>query len=328
MSLIRLDVRRRLSLFLRIASLVLLVASGAMALRSIGNVDEWAYTGYRKVAFTSAGLYLQISVLHLYEGTWSESRPVPFASGAFTSPVFTGGEVGFGGRDWTYAPVVPSSLFGAWMPDPISPYFLRERNLSRVPDAFAPVVTHSVFGSTLAIPYGLLIIAGLVVPGIEAVRRWRQRSGVVRSGGWPFPWNGRPHPNGSMFPRFMGIIAVMGLMFLLGFAVAAEFGEFGLRNPLGFVRTMPGGLHFEYRANEPGWHVVWNAWHVPYAGSELPPIGLYLVPPDFSLGPVKSIRLPWWLLILTWALLTAIVWRMPRWRAKQGFPVELAAKAK
>lgn len=94
---------------------------------------------------------------------------------------------------------------------------------------------------------------------------------------------------------------MVGLVVIVGMAVVGQFWQFDLYLPHGFlILFVSGGV------------VILS----------------YFSSLVFS-GYETTAYLPWWLLLTSWCILTAIVWFLTRRRKEpQGFPVEPTAKTK
>jgi hypothetical protein len=122
-----------------------------------------------------------------------------------------------------------------------------------------------------------------------------------------------------------------GLVVIVAMAVVGQFGDIWLYSPYGYLSMQAPGVVFnDYRS---GWH-TWHAWHGPSAGWSLQNL-LYLpkigVVDESMNGKGRDDHpyafLPWWLLLLTWGLLTAFIWRLTRRRqVPHGFPIEPSVK--
>ena len=134
----------------------------------------------------------------------------------------------------------------------------------------------------------------------------------------------------SLLRRFARIFCVTILLLLFAAAVVTQFWEFALITPLALYAVNSVGIvccFFDSR--QAGW---WDAGfgRLPYKWS----LQNLLEPPRWSpsSGPPDmgtTLVLPWWFILVTWGLLTAVVWRFTRRRIGPGggFPVEPAAKA-
>jgi len=125
-----------------------------------------------------------------------------------------------------------------------------------------------------------------------------------------------------MLRRWLRIFCVVGLVVIVGMAVMTQFWEFVLYTPYGLMAIQNDGTVFtSYHASR--W--VTGFYRLPSF-----PVHVLYDTPNWHVDSTKaSLFLPWWLLLLTWGLLTAVIWRMTRRRkAKQGFPIEPSAKPK
>jgi len=118
-----------------------------------------------------------------------------------------------------------------------------------------------------------------------------------------------------MFRRSLKIFCIVALILLLGTSVIAQFSWFGLEEPHGQIGAFPSGVMFN------NLHIgKWDAWYQREPFHVLS----FLEPPRWYVGGgVYELILPWWLLLATWGLLTALVWRLTRCReVSHAFPVE------
>ena len=120
----------------------------------------------------------------------------------------------------------------------------------------------------------------------------------------------------AMFRRLLRIFCVVGLVVIVGMAVLTLFWGFAFWGPFGgFLEDQRGVHYFENRCE---WQLVGGPlrhWEISDR------LGM----PSF----ISFLFLPWWFLILTWSLFTALIWFLTRRRKiGQGFPVEPTVKSK
>ncbi len=122
----------------------------------------------------------------------------------------------------------------------------------------------------------------------------------------------------SMVRCGLRIFCMVGLVVLLGLAVVGQFWAFEVDTPKVSLNEYSTGVAINY----PGVN-GWGAWHrlvTPWTVSDL-----LQRPQWITFNGFTQIFIPWWLLLATWGLLTALIWRLTRRRkVGQGFPVEPA----
>jgi len=179
---------RRLIFAVRIAALILVIASIAMSLRSNAVDEEWAFTSpHVRWEFVSSAGALQISRLHHYTGTAQEMVPRPFVT-AFPFPEkFVGAECGFATRGWSYAqdravphiidPFIPRYVTTSFpyhdvptTPEPGKVYFV---------PLSAPVPIGFNTGVTFVIPYWFLMLLGMISLFRVLLRAGSQTLGAI-----------------------------------------------------------------------------------------------------------------------------------------------------
>ena len=127
--------------------------------------------------------------------------------------------------------------------------------------------------------------------------------------------------------RVIRILCLVGLGVLLGTAIVTQFCRFLVCTPNSVTGVNHDGVLFNYR------HI--GRWDILCARQDwnhrmgLPSHKVWsdLLARPFYLGSgTQALFLPWWLLLATWGLLTAVVWRLTCCRKVRGaFPVERAA---
>lgn len=105
-----------------------------------------------------------------------------------------------------------------------------------------------------------------------------------------------------MVRHFLRIFCVVGLIVIIGMAVVGQFRQFDLYWPHGFlILFVSGGV------------VIQSYVFTLVSGGRYWTIDYF----------------PWWLILISWGLLTALTWFMTRRRkVSQGFPVEPTANPK
>jgi hypothetical protein len=116
-----------------------------------------------------------------------------------------------------------------------------------------------------------------------------------------------------MFRRFLRIFCVVGLVLMLGTAVVGQFWAFGSYRPLVHIAVEPAGVTLAYLP-PPGYHEYFHRVQE-WSANEL------LTTPRIWNGTGGF--LPWWVLLLSWSLLTTLIWRLTRRRKiSPAFPIE------
>ena len=126
-----------------------------------------------------------------------------------------------------------------------------------------------------------------------------------------------------MIRRSIRVFCLFGLAVLVGTAAVAQFFRFSLLTPHGHIFLDPTGVAFQYPPNAVEWSA--GCFHLEsWSFDDL------LETPSLDDGNGLRLDLPWWLLVASWGVLTAVVWRSTRMRPKVGraFPIEPTAKAK
>jgi hypothetical protein len=128
-----------------------------------------------------------------------------------------------------------------------------------------------------------------------------------------------------MFRRFLRIICVAGMVVIVGMAVAGQFWWIALYTPNGHVEAYAAGVEFRLNyvyVSSSQWLRVHHERNVPWRAS-----ALLTCPHFFGTPDPMWLLLPWWLLLLTGGLLTALIWRLTRRRqVPHGFPIEPSVK--
>jgi hypothetical protein len=135
-----------------------------------------------------------------------------------------------------------------------------------------------------------------------------------------------------MLRRGIRIFAVVGLIGIIAAAIANYWLSFSfMAGPLVFESTQvrpffgvysSAGTHYG-----PDWYwFAWRGWFfrpkLPWDYLGLPKWGITV---SHGWETWVGIDIPWWLLVLSWALLTAVIFRLTRQqKARAGFPVEPA----
>ena len=119
--------------------------------------------------------------------------------------------------------------------------------------------------------------------------------------------------------RAARIVCIVGLVTLIGVAIAAQLWSLHVDTPKGCFSVDPLGiLYLSYEFSDPAVVTVdrvsrWSPYNLIFA-------------PDWRIG-VGVIQTPWWLLIASWGIVTAIVFRITRLRkVAHSFPVEPTIK--
>ena len=135
----------------------------------------------------------------------------------------------------------------------------------------------------------------------------------------------------AMFRRLLRISCVVGLVVIVGMAVVGQFADCTLFAPKGYIEVHAIGVQIAISADS---YYFWDGMYRPPENSWSLQANLWW-PSSFSehmMGIPKGallrvLNLPWWLLLLTWGVLTALVWRLThRRKIGQGFPVEPTVK--
>jgi len=132
-----------------------------------------------------------------------------------------------------------------------------------------------------------------------------------------------------MVRRLLRILCVVGLAVLVGMALVGQFWHFGMIAGYARIDVNQPGVWLTYRE--------WSEWGVVCSpGSEWFVSNLLRLPNWHE--ELKTLRtthhyatlgLPWWLLLSTLGLFTALIWRLTRPRkVEQGFPIEPTAQPK
>ena len=126
----------------------------------------------------------------------------------------------------------------------------------------------------------------------------------------------------SMFRRFLRIFCVIGMVVIVGAAIAALFWQILVITPRASFGV---GLHGLVITNVSG---QWHAYCIRESTGSVKELLEW--PKWSSMGRVvKAAYVPWWLLLTTWGLLTALIWRLARRRKLAGsFPIEPTAAPK
>jgi hypothetical protein len=127
----------------------------------------------------------------------------------------------------------------------------------------------------------------------------------------------------AMFRRLLRIFCVVGLILLCGTAVVGQFWWIGLSSPPGGLSLGSNGLVFRLAPGK--WSADYDripewSWKnlVEWPGN---------VGPTYDEFTVIEPFFPWWLILLTWSLFAALIWRLARPKYNgRGFPIEPPAK--
>lgn len=126
-----------------------------------------------------------------------------------------------------------------------------------------------------------------------------------------------------MLRRFLRIFCVVGLVVLLRTAVVSQFWMVisylpKALKPVDLVRVDEAGISVAY----------WDSSHVPEI--QVPRVrdwhvrNLFHAPRYRNYMDSRDIFLPWWFLLASWGLMTALIWRLTRSKVSRGFPIEPA----
>jgi len=127
---------------------------------------------------------------------------------------------------------------------------------------------------------------------------------------------------GAMLRCFVRIFCVVGLVVIVGMAVVGQFWSIDL-----YISSIV--FHMNHGALDVAhWSV--NVWAVSFDREQTWSLSdILILPKRLISGHVTMIVLPWWLILVSWSLLTALLWRLTRLRkVGHGFPIEPTAKSK
>jgi len=123
-----------------------------------------------------------------------------------------------------------------------------------------------------------------------------------------------------MLRRSLRIFCVVGLVVIVGMAVVGQFWNFYFYAGHACIGEGPGGVVLAYSTFS-----EWRAANERERDVDWTPKLLFLLPKWYTNHDMKSLLLPWWLLLSGWGFPTALIWRLTRRRKVGGaFPVEPA----
>ncbi len=118
--------------------------------------------------------------------------------------------------------------------------------------------------------------------------------------------------------RPVHIIGIIGILVIITGAIVTKYYAFGAYAPRPAITAVPYGITFIWMPFEEDWRVELNAAQPTTLYQQ------YLRAPDFRFNSQGgAVRLPWWMLLLGWMVLWAIItWLRRRRGGRAAFPVE------